>query len=208
MDGFVPDCRGFVRQNQGFDISTCIRVSENRGHGNVATPSVNRSSVYSILRWRGEVETSKPWFWTQRNPIGPAQTHLSFGFLRDSAAPWCAFAFWLRLRRAAFQGLSPRRGVFRTACRRAGTIRLAKEKIARLHAHGPGEEVALHQIAAQAAQQIEFLGGFHALGHHAQAKLLSQSDDGPHDGAIAGFSVGKRVQVAYERLIALERVDR
>src|SRR6267142_3545442 len=47
-------------------------------------------------------EISKPWFWTRRSPAvrhGPI-----YFFLRDSVAPWCAFAFWLRLRRAAFSG--------------------------------------------------------------------------------------------------------
>src|SRR6266576_3617916 len=66
-----------------------IRASEDRGHGNAATQWFKRSSVYSIFRWRGEVEISKPWFWTQRSPRCPARTHLSFGFLRDSVPLWC-----------------------------------------------------------------------------------------------------------------------
>src|SRR5258708_39036587 len=49
--GFVPDRRGFAVSKIRVSIfRTYIRVSENRGHGNVATPWVNRSSVSSIFR--------------------------------------------------------------------------------------------------------------------------------------------------------------
>src|SRR6267154_5808625 len=85
--GFVPDRRGFAVQNQGFDISnlyTRIREPRPRKCGYPMGPIAVPCTPFS--EWRGEVEISKPWFWTQRSPGGPARTHLSFGF---SVAPWC-----------------------------------------------------------------------------------------------------------------------
>ena len=48
---------------------------------------------------------------------------------------------------------------------------------------GPGEQEALHGIAAALAQKLQLGVGLHALGGHAFAQAVGEPDDGSGDGA-------------------------
>src|SRR5882762_602230 len=76
-----------------------IRVSENRGHGNAATPWVNRSSVYSIFDGALKSKYRNPGLGYSENTGGPARTHLSFCFslcLRASVVQRSCLLFFCR----------------------------------------------------------------------------------------------------------------
>src|SRR5207302_1493251 len=82
--------------------------------------------------------------------------------------------------------------------------RLARvEKIMRRR-EGPGEEIALGLLAAEAAQVGDLLGGLDALGDRAQMQAVAEADDGGGQSSLLG-AVGHAVD---EGLVDLEHVER
>src|SRR5216684_5269003 len=71
--------------------------SENGVHGTAIDSWVATSPWPRFSDARIQVRNMRnPGFGHSETHNSPAQTHLSFVFLCDSVAPWCAFAFWLR----------------------------------------------------------------------------------------------------------------
>ena len=62
----------------------------------------------------------------------------------------------------------------------------------------------LHHAAAQFAQGLHFLGGFHAFGDHLQPEFFGQGHDGLHDGGVAPVVR----QATDEALVDLQATDR
>src|SRR6185312_7615057 len=61
----------------------------------------------------------------------------------------------------------------------------AQKAVAIFHGHGTRKQIALHEIAAQPAQDFELLRRFHSLSHNPQAKLLGQRYDRLYDGSVS-----------------------
>ena len=64
--------------------------------------------------------------------------------------------------------------------------------------------MALHLVAAEAAQALELALGLDALGDHAQAQAVAEIDDRAHDHLV----VQVVLEVLHERLVDLEPLDR
>src|SRR5215471_10047682 len=70
-------------------------------------------------------------------------------------------------------------------------------------AHRRAEQESLVFVAMQPAQELELLGGFHALGDHAYAQAAAHGDDGADDRDV----LRRGGEITEERAVDLERVD-
>src|SRR5688500_14723262 len=85
-------------------------------------------------------------------------------------------------------------------------LRLLQELGVRLGRHRLAVEKALDFVAAVAAQEAQLGVGLDALGDHLEVQGMAERDDRLREGPVVGL--GAAADVAHERAVDLERVDR
>src|SRR5690606_10333679 len=101
------------------------------------------------------------------------------------------------------QTTAPNRGATRATRRLLARAR-GEQGLERLRRRGPGEEVALAEVAAERGEHRELLVGLDALGHRRQAERVRQRDDRGGDRRVLRLAA----QPGDERAVELDDVQR
>src|SRR5262245_18738859 len=130
----------------------------------------------------------------------PSSGSISLNLTGPRSSPWMPSSFCRVLRRLSLNVMVALLSVVDDGLHAA----LQQRRRERFPRHGPGDEVALDLIAAEALQALHLLGGFHADGSGAHAEGAAQPDHRFGERRV----VAVRRNAADERAVEVQGVER